>query len=154
MENNIPTIKTSNLENINIREIVIKYLLKWHWFLISVVICFIIAYFYLKITNEEFQVQTTILIRKDKSASSLIDMSMLDGLGGVSGAGGSSKEIEDEIQVLTSKTLMTNVIKSLGVETEYFEKDNYRYNEVYPLTPIRLIIPQMFNDTAKQAVIF
>jgi len=154
MENNIPTIKTSNLENINIREIVIKYLLKWHWFLISVLICFAIAYFYLKITNEQFQVQTTILIRKDKSASSLIDMSMLDGLGGVSGTGGSSKEIEDEIQVLTSKTLMTNVIKSLGVETEYFEKDKFKYNEVYPLTPIRLIIPQMFNDTAKQAVIF
>jgi len=154
MENNIPTIKTSNLDTANIREIVIKYLLKWHWFLISVVICFIIAYFYLKITNEEYQVQTTILIRKDKSASSLIDMSMLDGLGGVGGMTGSSKEIEDEIQVLTSKTLMTNVIKSLGVITEYYENDKYRYNEVYPLTPIRLITPQMFNDTVQKTVIF
>jgi len=154
MENNIPPIKTSNLENINIREIIIKYLLKWHWFLISVVICITIAYFYLKTTSEQFQVQTTILIRKDKSSSGLLDMSMLDGLGGVGGLAGSSKEIEDEIQVLTSKSLMTNVIKSLGVVTEYFEKGKFKYNEVYPLTPIRLINPQMFNDTVKQSVTF
>jgi tyrosine-protein kinase Etk/Wzc len=151
MENNIPPIKTSNLENINIREIVIKYLLKWHWFLISVVICFFIAYFYLKITNEEFQVQTTILIKKDKSASGLIDMSMLDGLGG---SVSSSKEIEDEIQILTSKTLMSNVIRSLSVETEYFKKDKFKYNEIYPLTPIQLVTPRMFKDTVKQTVIF
>jgi len=47
MENNIPTLKSSNIETINIREILIKYLQKWHWFLISAVVCFVIAYFYL-----------------------------------------------------------------------------------------------------------
>jgi len=150
MENNIPIIKTSNIDNINIREIVIKYLLKWHWFLISVVICFTIAYFYLKITDEQFQVQSTILIRKDKSGSGLLDMSMLDGLGGMAG---SSKEVEDEIQVLTTKKLMTTVIKSLGIETEYFKKNKFRFNEIYPLTPIKLITPQLFNDTVKKPVV-
>ena len=152
MENNIPTTNTSNIDAINIREILIKYLLKWHWFLISVVICFAIAYFYLKITNEQYQVQSTILIRKDKSSSGLLDMSMLDGLGG--DISGSSKEVEDEIQVLTSKSLMTNMIKSLGIETEYFEKNGFRYNEIYPLTPLKLITPQLFNDTAKKNVTF
>jgi len=151
MENNLLNIKNSNIDNTNIREIVIKYLLKWHWFLISVVICFTIAYFYLKITDEQYKVQSTILIRKDKSSSGLLDMSMLDGLGGISG---SSKEVEDEIQVLTSKKIMTSVIKSLGIETEYFEKSRFRYNEIYPLTPIKLITPQLFSDTVKQPVTF
>lgn len=153
MENNIPNTNSTNIESINLREVFIKYLLKWHWFLISIVICFIIAYFYLKITNDQFQVQSTILIRKDKSTSGLLDMSMLDGLGG-GDLSGSSKEVEDEIQVLTSKTLMTNMIKSLGIETEYFEKNGFRYEEIYPLTPLKLITPQLFNDTAKKNVIF
>lgn len=152
MENNIPTTNTTNLDSINIREILIKYLLKWHWFLISVFLCIAIAYVYLKITNEQFLVQSTILIRKDKSSSGLLDMSMLDGLGGVST--GSSKEVEDEIEVLSSKTLMTNVIKSLGVENEYFEKGTFRYDEIYPLTPLKIVTPQSFNDTVKKAVTF
>jgi len=150
MENNLPNLNNSNIENINIREIIIKYLLKWHWFLISVIICFAFAYFYLKITNEQYQVQSTILIRKDKSTSGLLDMSMLDGLGGGSG---SSKEVEDEIQVLSSKTLMASVIKTLAIETEYYAKTRFRYNEIYPLTPLKLITPPMFNDTVKQPVI-
>ena len=150
MENNLPNLNNSNIENVNIREIIIKYLLKWHWFLISVIICFAFAYFYLKITNEQYQVQSTILIRKDKSTSGLLDMSMLDGLGGGSG---SSKEVEDEIQVLSSKTLMASVIKTLAIETEYYAKTRFRYNEIYPLTPLKLITPPMFNDTVKQPVI-
>ena len=150
MENKLPNLNNSNIENINIREIIIKYIMKWHWFLISVVICFAIAYFYLKITNEQFQVQSTILIRKDKSTSGLLDLSMLDGLGGGSST---SKEVEDEIQVLSSKTLMSSVIKTLAFETEYFVKTSFRYNEIYPLTPLRLITPQMFNDTVKQQVV-
>src|ERR1035437_5167418 len=109
MENTIPTTNTPNLDTINVREFFSKYLQKWQWFLISVVICFAIAYFYLKITNEQFQVQSTILIRKDKSTGGLLDMSMLDGLGG--DLSGSNKEVEDEIQVLSSKTLMTNMIR-------------------------------------------
>ncbi|MDP4238026.1 MAG: polysaccharide biosynthesis tyrosine autokinase [Bacteroidota bacterium] len=151
MENNTPDLNSSNTEIINIREILIKYLQKWHWFLISVIVCLAIAYFYLKTTNEQFDVQTTILIRKDNSKSGLLDMSMLDGLGGVSGT---SKEVEDEIQLLSSKTLMTNVIKSLGIETEYYEKNGLRYDEIYPLTPLKLITPPLFNDTVKQSVLF
>jgi len=85
MENNTPNLKSSNIETINIREIIIKYLQKWYWFLISAVVCLVIAYFYLKVTNDQYTVQSTILIRKDKSTSGLIDMSMLDGLGGMSG---------------------------------------------------------------------
>src|ERR1035437_3605245 len=153
MENNTTNLNNLNIENINIREIVIKYLKKWPWFLISAIICLFIAYFYLKITNDSYLVQTTILIRKDKSSNGLLDMSMLDGLSSVAG-GGTSKEVEDEIQVLTSKSLMTNVIKSLDVETEYYIKKGLRYEEIYPLTPIKLIVPPMFNDTLNNQVLF
>lgn len=151
MENNTPNLNSSNINNIDLREILIKYLRKWHWFLISVAICFVVAYFYLKVTNDKFQVQSTILLRKDKSSSGLLDMSMLDGLGGLSG---SSKEVEDEIQVLSSRKLMTNVIKSLGIETEYYGKSGLKYDEIYPLTPLKLITPANFNDTVKQQVSF
>jgi capsular exopolysaccharide synthesis family protein len=140
----------ANNETIDIRDILLKYLSKWYWFVISVVLCFAIAFVYLKITNIQYQVQTTILLRQEQSATSgLVDLAMLEGLG-MSGA--TSKEVEDEIQVLTSKSIMHNVITSLGIETEYFVRRGLRFEEMYPVYPIKLIVPENFNDTLKQQV--
>ena len=141
----------NNSETIDIRELLFKYLRKWYWFVISVIVCFIIAYVYLKISNVQYKVQTTILLRKDPGSSGLLDMSMLDGLGIPSAT---SKEVEDEIQVLSSKSLMKNVIQSLGTETEYFLKKGFRYEELYPSTPLKLLVSKTFNDTTKQPVEF
>ncbi|HLP04254.1 MAG TPA: polysaccharide biosynthesis tyrosine autokinase [Paludibacter sp.] len=167
MENLIPgtTLKNSNVvsthvvsptqganaqttDEINLREILFKYLGKWYWFLLSAFVCLVGAYAYLKVTNELYQVQTSILLRKDQGSAGLIDMSMLDGLG----VSGSSKEVEDEIQVLTSKSIVASVIKSLHIETQYFRKSGWKYTELYPVTPIRLIVPAYFNDTTKQVL--
>jgi len=149
MENNTANKNASNNEVFNLREILLKYLSRWYWFLISVVLCFGIAFFYLKTTNTQYQVQTTILLRKDASTSGLLDMSSLEGMG-ISSS--SSKEVEDEIQVLTSKSIMRNVIESLGIETEYFVQAGLRYEELYPKIPMKLIVPFSFYDSIKNPV--
>ena len=151
---NTPTNQTnSNLKNkrdVNLREMIFKYLVKWYWFFISIVLCFSIAYLYLKITNSSYKVETTILLKKDASGSGLLDMSMAQ----LGMSGGSSKEVEDELQVLSSKTLMRKVIESLGFETEYYKKTGVRFEESYPIVPIRLIVPESFNDTTRNQAVF
>ncbi|MEI7944406.1 MAG: Wzz/FepE/Etk N-terminal domain-containing protein, partial [Actinomycetes bacterium] len=150
MENNKPNLNsTQNKDNIDYRELMLKYMHKWPWFLLSVIICVFVAFIYLKSTNNQFQVQSTILLRKDPSNNgSLIDMSMLEGLG----ISGTSKEVEDEIQVLSSKALTQNVIKTLHFETEYYIENGLRYEEVYPKIPVKIILPAAFNDTTKQPI--
>jgi tyrosine-protein kinase Etk/Wzc len=150
MENNKPNLNsTPNKDNIDYRELMLKYLYKWYWFLLSVVICFIVAFVYLKSTIDQYQVQSTILLRKDPSNNgSLVDMSMLEGLG----ISGTSKEVEDEIQVLSSKALTQNVIRTLHFETEYFIQNGLKYDEVYPVIPVKAVLPAAFNDTTKQQV--
>ena len=143
---------TSNTEQIDLKEMVMMYLPKWYWFIISAAIFVTLAYFYLEFTSVKFQVQTSILLRKDSKGGGLLDMSMLDGLG--VGGGGSSKEVEDEIHVLTSKTIMQNVIRTLGIETECYEKKKFRFEEMYPVAALKLICPISFNDTTKNPVEF
>ena len=146
MENNKTISKNGSYNDpINLREIIIKYLRKWYWFVISFFICFLIAFLYLKITVPTFQVQTTILLRQDKSNMGFSEMAILESMG----MGGTSKEVEDEIQVLKSKTIMKNVIQSLGVETEYFEKKGLKYQDTYPVIPLQLVVSSNFNDTLK-----
>ncbi len=147
MENNNTNSNNQVVDNVNIRELLIKLSHKWYWFLISIICCVSLAFLYLKTTNETYQVQSTILLRKDATSSkNLIDMSMLEGFG----VSGTSKEVEDEIQVLTSKELTQSVIKSLQLETEYYSKIGLRKIEQYPLVPLKLITPKSFNDTLKQ----
>lgn len=92
MENKIrPTNNHSNAEIINIREIVLKYLRNWYWFVISVVLCLIPGYFYLKVTTPKYKVQTTILLRQEKGSSPLSQMALLQSMG----MSGSSKDLEE-----------------------------------------------------------
>ena len=152
MENNNLLPTSNNSDQIDLKEMVMMYLRKWYWFVISAALFVTLAYFYLEFSSVKFQVQTSILLRKDSKGGGLLDMSMLDGLG--VGGGGSSKEVEDEIQVLTSKTIMQNVIRTLGIETECFEKKKFRFEEMYPVSALKLVVPTSFNDTTKNPVEF
>lgn len=153
MENNINNStnnKTTTYNDlINLREIVIKYLRKWYWFVISVFVCFLIAFLYIKITIPTYQVQSTILLRQDNSNMGFSEMAILESMG----MGGTSKEVEDEIQVLKSKTIMMNVIQHLGIQTEYLQKKGLRQIDTYPEIPLELITPVGFNDTLTNTVV-
>lgn len=151
MENNkIASYRTSNNKVVSLREIVFKYLRKWHWFAISFFIFLTIGYFYLKITVPTFKVQATILLRKEDNDLGLSKIAIFEKIRGA----GSSKDVDDEIQVLKSMTLMRNAIKDLSIETEYLEKKGMRYEDIYPEIPIQLIVPTYFNDTVKESIEF
>jgi capsular exopolysaccharide synthesis family protein len=105
-----------------------------------------LVYVYLKTVNDIYKVQSTITLRKEKGMAGMLDMSMVAGLGLSTP---SSKEVEDEIQILVSKSLTSQMIKELGIETEYFKKDGWKYIELYPSSPIKLLVPNCYNDTTK-----
>lgn len=140
--------RNPNNETVNLREIIIKYIRKWYWFVISFFICFLIAFLYLKITVPDYDVKTTILLRQDQTNIRSSETAILESMGMLN----TSKEVEDEILVLKSKTLMQSVIQDLGVETEYYERKGMRYEDIYPEIPIQLIVPSNFNNDLKELV--
>ena len=83
MENSprITPQNNSNPEIINLRELFLKYLRKWYWFVISVALCLVAGFIYLKTANTQYKVQTTILLRQDKGASALSEMALLQSMG-------------------------------------------------------------------------
>lgn len=147
MENNniASSLTENNNETIDLRELIRKYLRKWPWFIVSIVVCFLVASFYLKIAHPKYQVQATILLRNQNTTPELSNMTLFNNVGLM----GISKEVEDEIQVLSSKTLMKQVIDSLEIQTEYYIKNGLRYDEIYPETPIKLIVAENFIDSLK-----
>lgn len=97
----------------------------WKWFPISIVVCVLIAGVYLWITPTTVSVSGKMeIIDKSKKGSSGMSAgpALLNNLplGLGSGLGGSSSlGIESEKEIIMSNTLVRNVVKDLGLYTEY-----------------------------------
>ncbi len=151
MNNNIQYNQNQNGEDtINIRELLIKYLHKWYWFVLAVIIAFIIAFVYIRSTNVKYQIQTVILLRNDKSSPGLSQAAMMESLG----FNGVSKEVEDEIQVISSKKLIRQTIDSLGLHAQYYKKEGMKYVEKYKDVPFKLNLSKTFSESLTHPVIF
>ena len=98
----------------------------WKWFPISIVVCVLIAGVYLWITPTTVSVSGKMeIIDKSKKGSSMsAGLAMLNnlplGLGSSLGLGGAaSLGIDAEKEIIMSNTLVRDVVKDLGLYTEY-----------------------------------
>lgn len=120
-------------ENINIKEEIFKYIIHWRWFVLSGFIALVIAFLYLRYAENKYQSQTTILIKDDKSQNNqLMAFSELDIFGG-------GKVIDNEIEVLKSRTLSEITVDSLDLNISYYTEGNIKKTEIYSETPIKVI---------------
>ncbi|MDR2854272.1 MAG: polysaccharide biosynthesis tyrosine autokinase [Prevotellaceae bacterium] len=138
-------------EKIDLRKIIQKYLRHWYWFLISVAVCLLIGFLFLKTQPFKFQVKASILLRQSEKIAPADELGMLEAIGFTN----SEKEVDDEIEILSSKALMMQVIDTLGIKTEYYQKLGWQYQELYKATPFVLIgeTPD-FNDNLPATVTF
>lgn len=111
-----------------------KYLIHWRWFLLSVLITILLAFIYLKTTDKIYSVETTILIKEDNQSDLSSQLAAFSDLG----LGGSKNNIENEIEVLKSRTLSEKVIDSLKNNYLYYTKDGVKKNPFFKNSPINL----------------
>ena len=115
--------KTSSL--FDFEKIKMVFVLHWKWFIPSVVICLILAMYYLWVTPTTISVTGKIqLIDKNqgKSSSSSAGMAILSslplGLGNsISSALGGASSIDVEKEILTSTDLARDVVLDMGCGT-------------------------------------
>jgi capsular exopolysaccharide synthesis family protein len=132
-ENKIQTILIDNQEDsndeINLREFLEKYSYHWKWFLLSFVLALSLAFFYLKITQNQYRVTSTIFIDDKDSGGLSTELSAFEDLGVMTG--GAKKSVINETGVLKSRTLMENVIKDLKLNITYYKPKSFINFELY-----------------------
>ncbi|WP_247716460.1 GumC family protein [Sinomicrobium weinanense] len=111
------------------------YLVHWKWFVLSVVFCIAFALLYLRYTTPHYSVSASIMIKDDKKGGITSELSAFQDIGLF---GNVTNSVDNEIEVLKSRTLMENVIKKLGINVSYFVKGNIRTSEAYKNTPIHI----------------
>lgn len=132
MQNNL--LNEENESDFQLRAVIDQYASHWKWFLFSVFICFSIAVVYLKLTAPQYQSSTTILVKEDKN-SMLSELSAFSDMGF---GGGIKNEIENEIEILHSRTLVETTVKELDLNVSLFVKKKFATRELFSKAPIEV----------------
>ena len=100
------------INDVNLREQLDKYLIHWKWFILSIFLCLVLAFLYLRYTTPSYEASTSILVKDEKKGGMLSELSAFSDLGL---GGGSVNNVDNEIEILKSRTLIESTVKKLNL---------------------------------------
>lgn len=130
-----------------------RYRRYWWLFVLSLVACFTLAVMYLKIKKPVYQIQSIVLVDPEdngKPGASSMGSSLLKSM-----ALGGGSRVEDEIVVMGSQQLRTQMVKELKLNRTYIERKSF-LNRVdhYKDSPIEIDAPDALFDTLATSLQF
>ena len=129
-------------EQIDFRTLLFKYIIHWPWFVGTVLLCLVGAWFYLHWATPIYNISATVLIKDEKKGGGSGVSSELEDMG-LSGLMTSSKNIDNELEVLRSKTLVKEVVNQLNLYITYKDEDEFPAKSLYKTSPVQVsLTPQ------------
>ncbi|RZL47240.1 MAG: polysaccharide biosynthesis tyrosine autokinase, partial [Pedobacter sp.] len=127
------TIPEKN-NHFEIGSVIKKYLFHWPLFLICFLIFMPLAFYYAKTTPPYYEIKASLLIKddkknQDKQVSALHEIDLIN----------SAKVIENEIEILKSRKLITSVVEDLNLWISYQTKDEYKTIDLYETSPVKFV---------------
>ena len=135
MKDNFISEEYQEEEDIHLRAILEKYLIHWKWFVLGAFLCLTVAYVYLRYTIAQYQASTTILVKDDKKGGMLSELSVFADMGL---GGGMKSNLDNEIEILKSRTLVERTVKKLEFNIAMTERGSVIDMEMYKDTPIKV----------------
>ncbi len=122
-----------------------KYLPYWPLFLFTLLLSLLCAWVYMRYTIPIYESSATILIKDEKKG--LDESKILEAMNMF----GSKKIVENEIEVIRSRSLAKEVVKSLGLYAPVTEEGRLVDRSAYLLSPITIqhAQPDSLNETGK-----
>ena len=129
-------------EQVDFRTLLFKYVIHWPWFVGTVLLCLVGAWFYLHWATPIYNISATVLIKDEKKGGGSGVSSELEDMG-LSGLMTSSKNIDNELEVLRSKTLVKEVVNQLNLYITYKDEDEFPAKSLYKTSPVQVsLTPQ------------
>ncbi|WP_172917541.1 GumC family protein [Capnocytophaga canis] len=137
-------------EKIDFSKIIQPYLSRWLWFAISVVVAFIFAYAYLRYAPSIYRATTTVMLKDDKKGGVVNELSALSDLDILKDI---KDNIENQIEVLKSRTLSEKVVQKLNLHISYISEGKVKTFDVYNNTPAFISIETLVQSSVKLKVV-
>lgn len=111
-----------------------KYLKKWLWFLLSVMVALTLAYVYLRYTPKQYSTVASILVVTEDNKKGGVSMQDFADLSLGGGFGGNN--LQDEIAIMKSKPLLHELVKKLNLDVQIASEGRVVTSTVYTERPI------------------
>ena len=118
----------------NLKGFILSYIRYWYLFVIFLGLCYLGAKLYLRYTIPQYEVKSAILIKSPQSNDQFDQQLILRDLG----LGGQESNVNDEIQILKSVTLMEEVVDKLNLNISFITEGRIRNNNIYVTSPITI----------------
>jgi capsular exopolysaccharide synthesis family protein len=121
-----------DLGNLSIKDLFFKYVRFLPVFLVSVAVCLLAAYLYLRYTTPIYRVTGTLTFKTEESnrGGRFNEIFMAKGV----------SDVQTEIEILKSQPLMERVVDSAKLQTSYYAVGNIKTLNIYNGCPFRLEI--------------
>lgn len=140
-----------NEEQVNIQEVLFRYLIHWPWFIVAVIVCLATAWGYLRFLTPIYNISATVLIKDDNNGGGTNMSSELEKMG-LNGFVSSSNNVENEIEVLSSISLAKEVVSRLGLFVTYKDEDEFPVRELYRTSPVLVSLTSEEADKLPQTM--
>jgi len=118
----------------SLKDIMLKYINHWQYFLVGLILAVACAYIYIKIVPPVYEIKATLLINdKKKSPESRSVLEELD-------VSNSPNIVENELGILKSRNLMAKVVLDLQLWTVYQMKNGIIGHDLYNESPVKFIL--------------
>lgn len=124
-------------EEINLYEILFKYLAYWPWYIVSVVVCLCCAYMYLRYSTPVYTASAKILIKeqdsyRSKSSTPLSDVTELATINLTS-------LFDNELEIISSRNLIKRAVSDLGLYITHAQRRKFGYDiQFYKNSPVQV----------------
>ena len=126
-------IEGNTSERTDLKEILSVYTKQWKWFLLFGLIAIILAFIYLRYQIPEYSAAAKIQIVEENNSGSGLDL-----LGDLNMFSGSKNNIEDEIQLINSRSNFIELVKELRLNIKIELIGNIISSELYNNPPLKL----------------
>ena len=111
---------------------------KWYYIILGLILAFILARFYIGHTLPVYRVSASILINQIEERTLGMNEEILQGMG----LPGGMRNLDNQIMILTSKSLTKKALEDLPFEIDFYYKTFRNRLSLYPEKPVKI----KFND--------
>ncbi len=126
-------ISNTTSTNVELKDVIRNYTNHWKWFIFSVIVAVGLAYLYIRYAVPEYEVKAKIQLLEEQGGSS--ELSVFQDLGILSG---SANLVEDEIQLINSRSNRIEAVKKLGLNIKITQLGNIKNSELYDDPPFKI----------------
>ena len=135
---------------ISVMEIATLFIKHWKWILLGLLVALAVAFVYLRYTTPVYKVSSSVVLKEEGRRGPSTMPGTLEEIAMM----GSVSNVENELYILNSRSMIRSVINRLDLHTSYIVEGRIKSVDLYTQSPVIVDMAQSDLDRLKESINF